>query len=127
MPADNKIEMVGHIVFEPEPGEGNRPGRFRIATYCSGNGDNKRTAFVGVKSFDNDTIRTLAKGQKVRVVGRFDPWNPEGDVKRQVLDVMADDEGITPVEREDDRGNGRARAGRVAPPRRPAYDSEEPF
>lgn len=127
MPADNSIVLTGNIVFDPEPSDSRAPGRIKVASYCSGSDekDNKKTAFVYVKSFDNDLLRTLRKGQKVQVTGRLDPWRPR-DAKFDQLDIMADDGGIVPVERDDDRGNGQRRP-QPARQSRPAYDDSESF
>lgn len=130
MPADNSITLTGNIVFDPEPSDSNRPGKIRVASYCSGSDEkgNKKTAFVTVKSFDNDLLRTLRKGQKVTVTGRFDPWKPN-ESKYDVLDIMADDEGILAVEREGSNGSSRSSAQRRPAPatRSRDYDDEEPF
>jgi len=98
MAADNTITLFGNIVFDPEVSETNRPSRFKVASYCSGSGDNRKTAFISVKSFDGDMVATLSKGQRVGVTGRLDPWSRQ-DSKDQIMDVLADDGGIVLVDR----------------------------
>jgi len=92
MPAANTVTMVGYIVGTPEPSNDNKPGKFRLNTYCSGSKakDNIKRAFINVKTFDNDAIRALDTDEQVMVVGRFDPWSPKDDPKRQVLDVFVE-------------------------------------
>ena len=125
--------MTGRLVFDPDEPRGRGPSKFRIATYCSGSGDDRRSAFVTVKSFDHETVASLAKGQMVRVVGRLDPWTPEGS-KTNVLDVMADDDGGIELVERDDNGSQRRQpaqarsGGRGRPaPSRGDYDPDESF
>lgn len=131
MPAENHVTITGRLVFEPNEPKGRGPSSIRIASYCSGSGDNRRTAFVGVKSFDHETIASLHKGDIVTVEGRFDPWlrDPD-DHKSQVLDVMADDNGVTLAD--DDRGQARQRSkaahphsGRRQAAPEPEYDYDD--
>ncbi len=114
MSADNHITIEGRLTKDAVAGNGRGPGRFRVATYCSGTkaNDNIATAFVNVKQFDMD-VDSLTTGTKVRIEGRFAPWTDKDG--NQVLDVMADT-----IELIDDD-----RAPRQAPKVRQVEEEEE--
>jgi RPA family protein len=123
MPAENHVEITGNLTKDAEQ-QGNRPARFRIASYCRGTGDDRVTAFIGIAYFlddDGPQLDELTRGTKVKVTGRFDPWTPR-DSQNQVLDVMAETVEIVP--RDGDRQSAPAAASTRR--RQPAPD-EQPF
>ena len=127
MPAENRVEITGNLTKDAEQ-SGNRPAKFRVATYCRGAGDDKVTAFIGCAYFLNDDgpqLDELTRGTKVKVVGRFDPWTPR-DSQNQVLDVMAETVEIVPREdRQTAVGPGPSQSRRRPAPE-PTYE-DEPF
>lgn len=125
MPADNHVTATGWIVSDPKLADGNRPSSIRISSYCSGSKqkDNVRKVFLTVKSFDRDTVALFAKGMKVHVEGRFDTWDDKEG--HQVIEVVADDGGITEVATGD--GDDDYVARRPAAAQLPPLAEEEVF